>query len=235
MVKAIFYDLDGTLRYNDPPGREAFCDQAARLGLAVGTGQRRAALLWEHAYWAESADLLADLQEFPDPDTFWINYGQRQLAAMGAGPALAGQLALEIHRYMAEQYKPSDHVFPELVETLAELRQRGYFLGVVSNRDKPFGEYLAALGLADFFPIAISGGEAGAKKPDPGIFEYALQKTGHSARDVVYVGDNYFADVVGARNAGLRPVLFDVSGIFEDPGCPVIQAHGQILDVLEGM
>jgi FMN phosphatase YigB (HAD superfamily) len=43
-----------------------------------------------------------------------------------------------------------------------------------------------------------------------------------SPEQTLYIGDNYFADVVGARRAGLRPVLYDPKGLFHEPGCPVI-------------
>jgi ribonucleotide monophosphatase NagD (HAD superfamily) len=47
------------------------------------------------------------------------------------------------------------------------------------------------------------------------------------------VGDNYYADVVGARQAGLEPVLLDVNGLFAEPDCLVIQAHSQLFALLE--
>jgi len=51
--------------------------------------------------------------------------------------------------------------------------------------------------------------------------------------EAAYVGDNYYADVVGARRAGLTPVLYDPRGIFPDPGCASIVSFDQLPQVLE--
>jgi putative hydrolase of the HAD superfamily len=51
---------------------------------------------------------------------------------------------------------------------------------------------------------------------------------GCSAATTVYVGDNYYADVEGARAAGMMPILIDPDGIFPDPGCPVIRSLGEL-------
>ena len=48
----------------------------------------------------------------------------------------------------------------------------------------------------------------------------------------IYVGDNYFADILGAANAGLRPVLLDPDGLFPEAACPVISSLGELLGVL---
>jgi len=71
-----------------------------------------------------------------------------------------------------------------------------------------------------------------AFKPDLAIFEEALRRAGTSAAQTIYVGDNYYADAVGARRAGLRPVLYDPSGLFPDPGCEVIVSFDQLTKLL---
>ena len=234
MIKTILYDLDGTLRFNVPSGRNFFLDHAAAVGLPVSPGDRQRVGVWEHRYWAESADLRRDLAEHPTSETFWARYSERQLEALGCVAEQVRALAPEMQRYMSEDYQPQDLLLPGAVEVLAELRGAGYALGVVSNRGQPFGEYLAEKGLADLIDFSVSGGEAGAKKPDKGIFEYALRQADSRPAETIYVGDNYFADVVGARGAGINPVLFDPEGLFEVPGCPVIRAHDELLTLLDG-
>ena len=49
-------------------------------------------------------------------------------------------------------------------------------------------------------------------KPDPHIFEYTLKAVGVSAEETVHVGDTYEADIVGAREVGIRPILIDREG-----------------------
>ena len=215
-IKTILYDLDGTLRFNQPPGREFFLDQAFSLGVPISGEDRRRTAIWEHRYWAESAEVLLDVVEYTDADAFWVNYSRRQLQAAGLAPGQAQSLAPQLHSHMKENYRPQDVILPETYEVLAQLRGAGYVVGVVSNREKPFGEYLTERGLDSLVHFSVSGGEAGSKKPDRGIFEYALGKAGSHAGETIYVGDNYFADVVGAQGAGIQPVLYDPAGVFDD-------------------
>ena len=70
-------------------------------------------------------------------------------------------------------------------------------------------------------------------KPEPGVFEHALKLKNLTAEETVYVGDNYYADVVGARRAGLRPVLYDPHGIFPDADCPTIKSFDELTSVLK--
>jgi putative hydrolase of the HAD superfamily len=64
-------------------------------------------------------------------------------------------------------------------------------------------------GFAQFFDCMIDSHVVGVEKPDPRIFELALQQLGLPADRCVYVGDNYDRDVIGARQAGLIPILID--------------------------
>ena len=75
-----------------------------------------------------------------------------------------------------------------------------------------------------YFRFALAGGEVDAFKPDPRIFEHALERAGTSAAETIYVGDNYFADILGSSRAGLVPVLFDPAGLFPEADCAVIRS-----------
>jgi putative hydrolase of the HAD superfamily len=152
---------------------------------------------------------------------------------MGCESAQADQLAPIIHEHMKENYHPENWVDPATFDLLAELKAAGYLLGVISNRDAPFVEELKQIGLEGYFKLMVSGGEAGSKKPNPGIFQHTLTLTAANPDETMYVGDNYFADVIGARNAGIHPVLLDTDGIFHQPGCPTIKSLAELREILE--
>ena len=232
-IRAIFYDLDGTLRMNVPNGWRAFADFAKEFGLHSSPEDRLRIARWEHYYFAESPEIQSDRVSFTDSPSFWANYSRRQLAVLGASPEQASELAPKLHQRMTDAYRPVDIIPDDLVETLGTLKDQGYLLGVLSNRDESYSGYLAERGLGEFFSLAIFAGEAGLHKPDPGVFHYLLEKAGVSAEESIYVGDNYYADVVGAREAGMNPVLLDVNNLFDAPGCPVIQSHAQIISLIE--
>jgi len=232
-IRAIFYDLDGTLRMNVPNSWHAFIDFARELGVESSRDDGMRLARWEHYYFAESPELLADREAYPDEFSFWANFSHRQLNVLGVSPEKADQLAPLIHQRMTDAYRPHDVIPDDLLETLRTLSQQGYLLGVMSNRHEPFSDYLDELGLGDFFSLAIFAAEAGVFKPNPGVFHYLLEKAGVSAEESIYVGDNYYADVLGARGAGLSPILIDIHGVFKAPDCPVIQSHSQIFPLLE--
>jgi putative hydrolase of the HAD superfamily len=116
---------------------------------------------------------------------------------------------------------------------LPQLKESGYILGVISNRDKPFQDVLDDHGISEFFDFSMAAGEVKVWKPDPGIFKHGLQRVNLSAGEVIYVGDNYYADVVGARSAGLEPVLYDPLGIFLDPDCTTIKSFDELNSIVK--
>jgi putative hydrolase of the HAD superfamily len=105
-------------------------------------------------------------------------------------------------------------------------------LGLVSNREHPLDEIVSELGLEGMFAFTLAAGEIDIWKPDPGIFREALVRGNCRPASTVYVGDNYYADVVSARAAGLMPVLLDPREIFPEAGCRVIHHLGELLDWL---
>ncbi|HEX4835766.1 MAG TPA: HAD family hydrolase [bacterium] len=99
-------------------------------------------------------------------------------------------------------------VFPEVHQTLERLQVR-YRLGIVSDAQWVFTDpELEMADLARFFPVIILSSRVGRKKPDPRIFAEAVGRLGVRAAETVYVGDSPERDLVGARNAGIRCILF---------------------------
>jgi putative hydrolase of the HAD superfamily len=232
-VRAILFDLDGTLRHNHPSSDQTFFQIAVELGAFDSPENRRAAMRWAHQYWAQSELLLADLEQYAgSDDEFWENYARRYLLSYACSDDLACSMASEIHRRMKDHHLV-DTVLPGVFETLAALRAAGFKLGVVSNRTKPYTEQLARLGLDVYFDCVLAAGDVSAWKPEPEIFFHALQRMGVQAEETIYVGDNYYADVVGAQRAGIRPVLLDPDRIFPAAECAVISEIPELIGLLE--
>ncbi len=232
-IQAILFDLDGTLRFNRPPGKDVFARRVAEIGIPLTAEDRQRAARWEHFYWAQSSEMLADIKAYEDEEAFWRNYSRRQLIALGCSTEQAQELAPELEAYMRDQYQPVDWIPAYTPALLDELKQAGYTLAVVSNRMKSFQEYLDDRGLGPYFEFTLAAGEVNSWKPEVEIFQHALSRLGVSAQASLYIGDNYFADVVGARTAGIRPVLIDPEQIFPDPGCPVIDSLDNLPSLLE--
>jgi len=233
-LRGILFDLDGTLRHSRPAFIEAFLDFAVQLGLADSLEKRKRATRWLYHYWADSAEMLADRVSFGErDDLFWTNHARLVLIAFGCQPQLAKRLAPQLYILMNEAYQPEDWVPPDVPETLQILKDAGFSLGLASNRTHPYVELLESLGLNTYFEFALAAGEVNVWKPKPGIFQHALERLGTSADETVYVGDNYFADVIGARGVGLQAILVDPGSIFPQADCPVIQTLGELPKILE--
>ena len=235
-IKAVFFDLDGTLRHSVPEGGAVFTEYVASLGLQVSHEDRVRSMRWEYNYWASSPDLRDDLlAHSPDTDNFWIEYSRRRLIALGVSPEHAIDLAPQASAHMGEMYKPESIVPDDVRRMLPQLQQAGYLMAVISNRDRPFLDILISHGLSEFFPYSLAAGEVDTYKPEPGIFKHALKQMNVAAHETVYVGDNYYADAVGARRAGLEPVLYDPNFIFPDADCPTIHSFDQLLSVIQAL
>ena len=98
---------------------------------------------------------------------------------------------------------------------LADFRDEGLKLAVVSNTFVPgkvLDRHMAMLGLLRYFPQRIYSCDVHYRKPDPRIFQLALDRTGLAASEAMFVGDSLTADVRGARRAGMVAVLKDPTG-----------------------
>jgi len=232
-IKAVLFDLDGTLRHHIPSGGDVFMEYARSLGLQISEEDSVRAQHWEHFYFASSLEIHKDSETFKaDQKGFWVNFAKRLLVALGAHPTLAADLAPKVSVYMDEFHKPEVHVPGDAYTLLESLRSSNYILGVVSNREKPYLEELKKIKIDGYIKFSLAGGEVNSYKPDGVIFKRALELSGTAADETMYVGDNYFADIIGARRAGLRPVLYDPANIFPDEDCATIKSFDALRELL---
>ncbi len=108
---------------------------------------------------------------------------------------------------------------PGVADALAELRAAGLQLVVVSNADGTVERGLTRAGLRGLLDVVIDSHVVGFEKPDPRIFAHALAVSGASPDTTLHVGDLYAADVVGARAAGVHPLLLDPFGDWPPVDC----------------
>lgn len=127
-----------------------------------------------------------------------------QVGIAGADIAFATAI-FEAFRIRIPSSRP---LFSDTLPTLAALQQRGFLLGVVTNRlygGAPFQEDLQTLGLLDYFDprhMAISA-DLGIRKPNPAIFLHALNALNVAPEHAAMVGDSLHADIQGAQQLGI--------------------------------
>ncbi len=106
-----------------------------------------------------------------------------------------------------------DQILPGTRQALERIAQR-YAIAVISNADGKIDDVLRRCGIYDCFASITDSGNVGHEKPHPAIFEAALAAMKADPAESLYVGDVYSVDFVGARNAGMDAVLFDVAGTY---------------------
>lgn len=110
------------------------------------------------------------------------------------------------------------------LETVQELKTAGYRLGVVSNAEGRVARDLRTAGYAACFETVVDSHLEGVEKPDPKIFEIALERMEAQASSTVFVGDVPSIDVEGARRAGLRAILLDRHDLYGSHDVPRLHA-----------
>ena len=132
----------------------------------------------------------------------------RQLARF-CGAEVSPASATDLSRQYRTHYQRLRRAVPGVRRVLERLRGRAV-VGVVTNNEVAEQEekldFLQLRSLIDF--MIVSEG-VGIAKPDPGIFEIALERAHARPEETVMIGDSWRSDVTGARNVGIRPVWFN--------------------------
>jgi len=124
-------------------------------------------------------------------------------------------------------------LYPETVETLGALRQRGLHLAVISNFDSRLVRILDGLNIGTSFAHIFVSSASGYAKPQPEIFDIALARFGLAREQALHIGDSETNDLQGAKNAGVRALLVDRDLTADAAHQNRVHSLRQILDHLD--
>lgn len=141
------------------------------------------------------------------------------LDAAGVPRSAAREEALNAIRAYHARHNLWETVPADVIPALGRLRALGLRIGVVSNANGTLCAKFERLGLAQCVDCVIDSADEGVEKPDPRIFERALELLGARRETTMHVGDMYHVDIVGARAAGLHAMLFDPLNLYDDHPC----------------
>ena len=206
--KHIFFDLDRTLWDFDASSNEAFHDIYEKFGLKN-----------------KGVDSVSSFKDYykHHNEILWGQYREGKLSK----EVLRGlrfrltlnefgvddeELAQQIGMHYVKISPLLVHLFPNAFQILDYLHPK-YQLHIITNG---FSEVqytkLETSGLGKYFIKVITSEEAGVKKPDPKIFELALNKAKANLDASIMIGDDPEVDIIGAKNIGMDQVLFDPQG-----------------------
>ena len=190
MIRAVLFDLDGTLYDRDELVRNLAKEQFMIFREDLGDIDERRFVqrlvdLDAHGYASKPA-------RYEELATEW-----------GLGRGVADRL----ERHFWQSYDRHCELSHDTSATLQTLRRHGKKLGVITNGPTESQEQkLETLGLASFFDVVLISEAEGLRKPDQMIFARALERCGVEPAEAMFVGDHPEVDVAGARAAGLVPV-----------------------------
>ena len=231
MIRAVFFDFYSTLVNFDPPREELQVRACREFGVEVDP----AAV--PRGYWVaddfmsrENARHAIRKRSPKEAAQFWARYESNLLRA--AGTKVTDELALKIVTRLREMDR-SLVLFDDVIPALGMLKARHLVLGLVSNLNRGLETYCSDLGLAPYIDFALTSSQIDAEKPHPPIFLAALDRASAAASEALHVGDQYYADVVGARGANITPLLLDRDGFWaEIDGCFKIRSLTEIVQYL---
>ncbi|MFB9327163.1 HAD family hydrolase [Paenibacillus aurantiacus] len=205
MVKAVIFDLDGTLLDRDASLREFLQDQYARIPQL------------------QSISRSVYMERFIALDqrgNVWKDHVYRQLIEE-FGFELQWETLLADYW---DGFRLHSQPFPNAERMLEELRARSLRIGLISNG---YGEFqmanFLALGFSALFDEVMISEWEGLRKPDAAIFKRMLDKLGVQAHEAIYVGDHPVSDVAGSRAAGMKGI-WKYDPLLEEP-----EAHDGVL------
>jgi len=137
---------------------------------------------------------------------------------------------------LAEEYilylSSYNHLFPKTIEILEYLKPK-YKLHIITNGFEEIqGKKLRNSEIDGYFEHIINSEMAGVKKPNPIIFELALNKANVDSKNSLMIGDSLEADILGARDAGFHTLHFNAHNEPYHDICPIIENLGEIKSFL---
>lgn len=229
-IKAVFFDVGNTLLLPFPSVVDICSEVLASHGHNIDPERLSQALAlsditYEEKYRADDSFWMRET----DTVNFWIELYELMLQDAGLQENTT-ELATDIYAEFgqADRWQP----YPDVMPTLSKLSEAGLKVGLVSNWDTRLNSLSIETGMSKYLDFVISSANVGSMKPQPEIFELALERAGVTADQALHVGDLYYADVLGARSAGITPILLDRKGSLPPADCVVINNLHELINYL---
>lgn len=142
-------------------------------------------------------------------------------------------LALKISEAYINLSPNQTQLFPNALETLSELKNRGYILHIITNGFQEV-QYIKLNNskLSPFFDVIVCSEHIGFNKPDKRIFIHALELADAKIEESMMIGDDLQVDVLGANQVGMEAVLFDPEKKHKSRAFRVVNDLKELLEFL---
>lgn len=205
-ISGVFFDAGNTLLRVHPSIGEVYSEAAAQFGVQLTPEQIERSF---QEQWKSTLPLVSNEGHrlTYEKERDWWRYIVRQVF----------KDLIEFDDFEAffdslyERFARTDswRLYEDVILVLNHLRDSGRKLAIISNWDSRLPSLCDQLGITSFFETVVVSALVGYEKPHPAIFQIALERTGLSPQEVLYIGDDPFLDYQAARKADLQALHLD--------------------------
>jgi putative hydrolase of the HAD superfamily len=189
-IESVIFDLDGTLLDRDASVEQFVSIQYDRLH--------------EHLNHIPKSNYVARFIELDCHGYVWKDKVYQALVTEFSIGTIDWQSLLEDYELRFQFHCVA---FPFLNQMLTELKQQGYLLGIITNGRGQFqARAIDGLGIRDYFDTILISEVEGVRKPQPEIFQRAVDRLGVSALNSVFVGHHPEVDIIGAKGVMMKTI-----------------------------
>ena len=213
-IEIVFFDAGETLLRPHPSFAELFARTCREHGVEIEVDDVREvrARLAPHLLELAEESGVDKPSLFPERSfDFWGYVYRRFLGELGVDDDSLVQRLFDVFSD-SSSYKLYDDTLP----ALHALQEEGYRLGLISNFEGWLEKLLVELEVGHLFDASVISALEGIEKPDPAIYELALERAGVAPGAAVHVGDSPGNDAAPAAEVGMMPVLLDRDGVYAD-------------------
>ena len=216
--RALLFDLDGTLL--DEQGQQDAVARTCRVvaaeypGIDAETLLAANGIVWR-SYWPEVED--AWMRGRLDSAAVSFEAWRRTLGARGVADDAVARFAQET---LSREERAAHRLYDDALPVLMGLNGRLALAAITNGATDTQREKLRTTRIEGLFTVVAISGEVGVAKPDPRIFQHALDGLGVAAEDAWHIGDSLRNDVGGAAAMGITSVWLNRSGTPRRPEDP---------------
>ena len=234
-IKAVFFDWFNTLARYEPARDESARQALHEFGFEVPLAKIQQAIGAADKAWFEE-NYRSPIRTRSAAEQAKAYARHHQTILTEAGVDISGQpelLKKVITRMQTISSAMHFVLFEDASPALQSIKKKKLLTGILTNLDRDMKPLCRELGIEPYVDVIVTSGEIGVDKPNPRIFQAALQRANVTAAEAILVGDQYKNDIQGARGVGIKPLLIDRHDqSTEVTDCPRLKSLTEVVDYL---
>ena len=213
-IKAVFFDIYGTIADFFPPKEEIQINVAEKFNITLDKDKILDAYKLANNFLVKQNSIFP-IRKMNDEQKLNFFSEYEQIIIDNSGSNVDVGVAKNIWVEITKQ-KYDLKILPDLIQCINDLREMGLILGLISNINMSGKKIAEKLGVSSYFNYVFTSEDLGYEKPNKMIFEKSLDIAKLTSSEVVFVGDQVESDILGAKNANILPILLDRYNNYEN-------------------